>query len=61
MEPEWFYRRDGQEAGPFSAEGIRELLLSGELRAGQAIWRRNEEELSHVRADIVLTVEVDHG
>src|SRR5437868_5494182 len=60
VEQEWFYRRDGQQCGPVSAERIRELLLAGDLQANQAIWRRNEENLRYVRADTVLKAEMDH-
>jgi hypothetical protein len=46
----WYYRQAGEACGPVSAERLKELLAAGQLRAGQAVWRRSRERLLFVQA-----------
>ena len=34
----WFYAANGQQAGPVSADALRQLAASGQLRATDMVW-----------------------
>ena len=38
-ESAWFFARGGQQRGPVPAEGLRQMLASGALSAGDLVWR----------------------
>ena len=46
----WYYRRDGQPAGPVSAEELKDLLAAGRLRPRQPVWQQGPHGLLFVRA-----------
>jgi hypothetical protein len=46
----WYHRQAGEACGPVSAERLKELLAAGQLRAGQAVWRRYRECLLFLQA-----------
>jgi hypothetical protein len=36
---DWYYAREGQRQGPMPEARLRELIATGEVRAGDLIWR----------------------
>jgi hypothetical protein len=47
---EWFCRRAGREDGPLSTEAIREMIATGAIEPSQAVWSREDDRLTFVRA-----------
>jgi hypothetical protein len=41
----WYYRQDGEKAGPVSAVRLKELLASGLLQPRQAVWTHGGDRL----------------
>jgi hypothetical protein len=50
MKMEWFYRSAGREDGPLSSEAIREMISLGKIEPRQAVWNREGDRLTFVRA-----------
>jgi GYF domain 2 len=50
MKTEWFYRQAGREDGPLSSEAIRKMIATGKIDPGQAVWNREGDRLTFVRA-----------
>ncbi len=44
MAEEWFYTREGQQAGPVSAMQLRQLGAAGKLQAGDMVWKQGMPE-----------------
>ena len=42
--PRWFYKRDGQEYGPLTELGMRELLARGRLSSGSDVRRYDDHD-----------------
>ena len=40
----WFFKKDGTQYGPFSAEQLRELARSGKLLPTDLVWREDMSE-----------------
>lgn len=36
---QWWYEKDGQQAGPVAAEALTELIRAGEVRTTARVWR----------------------
>lgn len=36
---DWFYGRDGQQQGPVSSAGLKQLADSGQLRPDDLVWQ----------------------
>lgn len=41
---DWFYTKNGQRIGPLQAEGIRALIISGELGPDDLVWNKTMGE-----------------
>jgi GYF domain 2 len=46
----WYYRQGGQAFGPVPTGRLKELLASGRLRPGQAVWQRSGHDLLFLHA-----------
>ena len=46
----WYYRQDGEPLGPVPTGRLKELLIAGQLRPRQAVWRRDGHGLLFVHA-----------
>jgi hypothetical protein len=46
----WYYRHDGQPAGPVSAQELKDLLATGRLRPHQPVWQQGPHRLLFVHA-----------
>jgi hypothetical protein len=46
----WYYRQDGQPAGPVSAQELKDLLAAGRLRPRQPVWQHGPQGLVFVHA-----------
>lgn len=39
MAAQWYYARDGQQAGPVSSQQLQQLAASGKLKPSDPVWR----------------------
>jgi hypothetical protein len=50
----WFYKQSGRRLGPVSGSRLKELVSSGELEPGQAVWREANQTLYFVCASTAV-------
>jgi GYF domain 2 len=49
----WFYKQNGERFGPVSRLQLRELVTSGQVQHGQAVWTESTHGLFFVCAATV--------